>query len=64
MQIFMSFMKGNQSNKYITALYCLFQSIHNGDPDSVLPNIDCQNAFSLIQQATGPDFRIVGKSLH
>ena len=62
MQIFMSLIKGNLSNKYVTALYCLFQYLKWG-PVSILPKFDGPNAFFPNSTAPGPIFRIVGKSL-
>ena len=62
-------MKDNQSNTCFTRLifHMLFNpfkmAIQFFKTASNFPNFDDPNVFSEIQQAFGPDFRTVGKSL-
>ena len=60
LQIFMSFMKGNQSNKYVTANFNLFKT---ADQYQFFRFLMVQMLFSQTQKAPGPNFRMVGKSL-
>ena len=62
MQIFMSFIKGNQSNKYVTALYCSFQAIQSkmAVQNYFFPFLMVQMFFPIQQ---GPNFIMIGKSL-
>ena len=64
MQIFMSFIKCNQSNRYVklyTAKFNLFKMVVQYQ---FFPILMVQMLFSPNQQAQGPDFRMVGKSLN
>ena len=44
-------------------LQLLISIYFNGGSVSSIPNFDDPNAFSQVQQAPGPYFRMVGKSL-
>ena len=66
------FLIGHESNKEVTALHCLFLIwfiIHlkwwfsSFRLHQIFPILMVQMLFSKIQQAPGPDFRKVGKSL-
>ena len=66
MQIFMSFYEGQlkQLISYINMLIYPFKmAVQFFKTASKFPNFDDSNAYSPIQQAPGPDFRKVGKSL-
>ena len=66
MQIFMRIYEGQSSNKCITVTLLIsyvLKSIKNGGPVLKFPKFDVSNAFSQIQEAPGPNFRKVGKSL-